>query len=45
MLRSPVQLDLIDTDLGSAVVSITPQTLMTPSQDGSQDYRFVATYR
>mmetsp|Transcript_298 Transcript_298/g.283 ORF Transcript_298/g.283 Transcript_298/m.283 type:complete len:734 (-) Transcript_298:90-2291(-) len=45
VLRSPVHLDLIDTDLGSAVVSITPQTLISPSQDGSQDYRFVATYR
>jgi hypothetical protein len=40
-----VQLDLIDTDLGSAVVSITPQTLLAPSADGNQDYRFVATYR
>lgn len=45
VLRSPVQLDLIDTDVGSAVVSVTPQTLISPSQDGGQDYRFVATYR
>lgn len=45
ILRSPVQLDLIDTDLGSSVVSVTPQTLLSPSSDGSQDYRFVATYR
>lgn len=45
VLRSPVQLDLIESDLGSAVVSVTPQTLLAPTADGNQDYRFVATYR
>lgn len=40
-----MQLDLIESDLGSAVVSVTPQTLLSPAADGNQDYRFVATYR
>ncbi len=31
--------------MGSAVVSVTPQTLTTPTHEGTQDYRFVATYR
>jgi Bardet-Biedl syndrome 7 protein len=46
IIRSPVHIELIDADVGSAVVSLTPESLIASSQDGSPaDYCCIATYR
>jgi Bardet-Biedl syndrome 7 protein len=47
IIRSPVHIELIDADVGSAVVSITPESLICAdeSKDGKPEYCFIATYR
>ena len=45
IIRSPVHIELIDADVGSGVVSITPESLIASSQEGSADYCCIATYR
>ena len=45
IIRSPVHIELVDADVGSAVVSVTPEKLIAATQEGSGDYCCIATYR
>mmetsp|Transcript_15697 Transcript_15697/g.26168 ORF Transcript_15697/g.26168 Transcript_15697/m.26168 type:complete len:743 (-) Transcript_15697:124-2352(-) len=47
IIRSPVHIELIDADIGSAVVSITPESVLNAveDKDGKSEYCCIATYR
>jgi hypothetical protein len=45
LLRSPVHLDLVDSEIGTSVVSVTPPHMLIPSPDEESPNKFVAAFR
>ena len=45
LIRSQVALEVVESDIGSAVISVTPAHLLATSSQGEQPYKFLAAFR